>query len=140
MQEHISAQLEKIREALGLDRWTITPTIGPLEDSRAACAAMPEYREAKIILDLEKLQTGDDIDEILCHEATHCITWPLHAVAEHLANALADSMPKSHQDAMRALLQEQVRVAAEQVTTDVGHIILRHLRRGGVLDNPAVEA
>jgi hypothetical protein len=137
IQEHIVGVLEAIREPMGLDRWTITPSVEAIPDARACCSAMPEYREAKILFDLDKLQTNDDLDEIIVHESTHCLTWPLHAVAEHLANALAESMPETHREAMRKLLQEQVRVAAEQVTTDVGHAFLRMFRRGGILDNPA---
>lgn len=140
IQDHVLATFEKIREPMGLDRWTITPTAEPIADSRAFCVAHPEYREARIVLDFDKLQTGDDVDEIVVHESTHCLTWELHTLAEELANALADSLPESHREAMRKLLLEKVRQAGERVTTDVGQGFLRMFRRAGVLDRPPVDA
>jgi hypothetical protein len=140
IQDHVVDTLNRVREPLGLDRWTITPTQEEIPDARAYCMAHPEYREAKIAFDVAKLETGDVIDEIVVHESAHCLTWPIHAVAEHLANALAESVPESHQEAMRKLLLEQVRVAGEQVTTDVGHAFLRLLRRAGILDKPPVDS
>ncbi len=139
IQDHVQATLEKIREPLGIDRWDIRVAQGPLTDARAACAAEPEYRTATIMFDTDKLQTGDDLDEIAVHEATHCLVWPLHAIAENYANMIASSMPGPWQQAMRDGLLEEVRKAAETVTTDVGHAFLRLFRRAQVLDTPPVD-
>lgn len=136
--EHVTSLIEKIREPLALDRWEIRTKAEPIADARAYCLASPEYRSADIVFDFDKLQTGDDVAEIAVHEATHCHTWPLHALAESLANALADAMPEYAREALRKQHLEQVRLAGEQVTTDVGHTYLRLLRRAGVLDNPTV--
>ena len=137
LHQHVVATLEKIREPLELDRWTLSPVLEAIPDARAYCLANPEYREAVIGLDFDKLKTGDDVAEVLVHEATHCHTWALHTLAEELANALADSAPDYLRDGMRKLLLEQVRKAGEQVTTDVGYTYLRLLRRAGILDTPA---
>ncbi|MCC2626390.1 MAG: hypothetical protein K0S14_40 [Thermomicrobiales bacterium] len=140
LQAHIVAQIEKIREPLGLDRWSIQASTAELTDARATCSASPEYREATVLVDLARLQTGDDLDEILVHELTHPLTWPLHALAERYANMLADSLPAPLQEAYRKGLHEEVRLAGEQVTTDVGQALLRLFRRADILDNPAVMA
>lgn len=131
--------VNQLREPLGLDRWAFYVENGDAgDDARAACNAMPEYREATIVFNFDAMKTGDDLDEFVVHEMTHCHTWPLHAVAEQLANALADSLPQYARDALRKKLQEEVREAAERVTTDVGHAYLRLLRRAGVLPTPVV--
>ena len=138
LQAHIETTLDKIREPLELDRWQIMPVAGPIVEGRAACSASPEYREATLAFDFDQLKTGDVLDETIVHEITHCHTWPLHALAENLGKALANSLPKTHRRAMAELLAEEVRKAAEQVTTDVGYTYLRLLRRAGILDTPAV--
>lgn len=136
LQPHIEAVLDAIREPLELDRWTLKPEAGALEEGRGACSAMPEYREAALVFDLDRFQTGDDVAEMVVHEVTHCHTWPIHAVAEHLAHALADVLPEPTRDGMRKLLQEWVREEAERTTTDVAYTYLRLLRRAGVLPTP----
>jgi hypothetical protein len=139
IQTHIETTLAAIAEPLGLDRWSIRPVLDSISDARAYCLASPEYREAQVAFDPDKLQTGDDLDEVIVHEAgAHPHTWPLHALAEHQANALADILPEYAREGFRKLLLEQVRVAGEQVTTDVGHAYLRLLRRAHVLDTPPV--
>jgi hypothetical protein len=115
--EHIAAFVEEMREPLGLDRWDVRVIVGPLTDSRANCGAQPEYKEATITVDLDRLQTGDDLEELLCHELCHALIWPLHNVAEYLAPENA------------RFQQEMIREAAERVTTDVGQIVLRYYRR-----------
>lgn len=140
IQDHVVATLEKIREPLALDRWVIMPSIEDIPDARAYCMAHPEYREAKIAFDMDKLETGDDVVEITVHESTHCHTWPLHALCERYANMLADVLPEPYREGFRKGLLEEVRLAGEQVTTDVGHTYLRLLRRAGVLDKPVETA
>jgi hypothetical protein len=134
--DHIVEILDKIREPLGLDRHTITPEVESIADSRAYCMAQPEYRDAKIAFDLDKLKTNDDVQELVVHESTHLHTWELHSLAEELANALADTLPDYAREGVRKLLLEKVRQAGERVTTDVGHTYLRLLRRARVLDTP----
>ena len=131
-------RINKLREPLALDRWAIFVESAELPDSRACCQADPEYREATIKIDFDGLKTGDDLDELIVHEMTHAHTWPIHAVAEGLAHALADALPKPYRAALRKKLQEEVREAAERTTTDVGQTYLRLLRRAGVLDAPVV--
>ena len=129
----VQALMARVREPLGLDRWSLRLESGPLEDARACCQASPEYREATVKFDFDKLETGDDLAETLLHEMAHCHTWAIHAMAERLADSLADTLPKAQRDAVRATLQEYVREAAERSTTEVGQTYLRALRRAGVL-------
>lgn len=138
--DHLTRVVEKLREPLGLDRWQIRVSTEAIEESRAYCLASPEYREADLCFDLDKLKTGDDIDELACHEMAHCHTWEIHQIAEELANALAESAPDSMRDGLRKMLLERVRRAGEATTTDVGHTYLRLARRAGVLDTPAPTA
>ena len=141
VQQHIVAIIEQIREPLELDRWCIMPHIGALEDCRAGSDPAPEYREAPVYFDLDKLKTGDDLQELVVHEAgAHLHTAELHDIALELADALADSMPESHREGVRKLLKRRVNFAAERVTTDVGQTYLRLLRRSKVLDTPGPTA
>ncbi len=129
---------EKCREALELDRWGISVGTEKFEIAyaKASNESAPEYRLAKIAFDPERLETGDDLQEITVHEMAHCHTWELHTLAEELADALAESAPRTHRKALRKLLREKVRQAGERCTTDVGHVYLRLLRRSGILDTP----
>lgn len=136
--EQVNDILATIREPLAVDRWQVRVGNQALPDCRACCVAQPEYREADLFFDFEKLQTGDDLAELTVHETTHLHTWPLHALCERLANALANSLPETHREGVREMLHEEVRLAGETVTTDVGHTYLRLLRRAGILDTPAV--
>lgn len=140
LHEHISGLVERCREWLGLDHWTLRVETGAVEGATAACSASPEYREATLSFDFDKMRTGEDPAELVSHEMAHCHVWPIHAVAEHLANALAESAPEHLREPLTKLLQEQVREAAERTTTDVGHTYLRLLRRAGVLDTPAANS
>lgn len=136
--EQVHHIVERSVASMGLERWDIALEQKSLEEDqcRAGCNAMPEYRQATIVVDADRLQTGDDLQELVVHEMAHCHVWPIHALADQLALALAESAPKSHRKALRKLLCEEVRLAAEATTTDVGHTYLRLLRRAGVLDTP----
>lgn len=126
---HVQALVDRIREPLGLDRWQVRVEAEALEDARACAVAAPEYRELVLTFDLARLETGDDVRELVLHEAAHAHTWPLHALAEELAKALAESLPAAAREPMRGLLLEQVRKAGELVTTDVGQTYHRLLAK-----------
>lgn len=123
--------LEKMREPLGLDRWTHYAEIGPgaNENATATCTAMPEYKSAWLTFDPDKLRTGDDLGEIVAHELAHCPTWPLFQLCEDYARLAAGLLPKYARRAARENLIEQARKAGEDVTTQVGHTYIRLLRR-----------
>lgn len=117
--------VERMREPLGLDRWLIRVAVGPCEET-AACAAMPEYRTATITVDPDRLQTGDEPDELVAHELAHCHTWAAVDVADDLAILVAELM---NSEPLGKFLKEQVRRAEEDTTTTVGQTYVRLLRR-----------
>jgi hypothetical protein len=122
--------VRRMQEPLGLDRWTIKVALGPMEgEDLAGCFARPEYASADLQFDLEKFETGDELDETVVHEMSHPHTWPIHAVAEHNANCIAEMAPDSMREALRKKLLEEVRVAAETTNTQVGFTYVRLLRR-----------
>ena len=127
----------RVLKPLGLDKWTLRLESGAIpEGHRADCEAWPAYREATIRVDYESLTTGEDVDEMIVHELTHCITGPLHDLTEELAEALSESVPESHQAALAKLLDKRVQDAAEKVVTDLGQVLLHLLREAGHLDKP----
>lgn len=130
--------VEQCREPLAKNNWALRVITGDLspDHARGSCEARPEYREALLTFDFDRILTGDDLQELVVHEMTHCDTWELHTLAEELADALAESAPKHARKALKKLLREKVRQAGERCTTDVGHTYLRLLRRAGVLDTP----
>lgn len=136
LQTQVEGIFEKIREPLGLDRWQIQLVNGEYPDARAWCEPHDEYREAVIGFDFDKLKTGDDLAEVVVHEATHCHTGDLHDIALELADALSECQPEASREAFRKLLCKRVNKAAERTTTDVGHAYLRLLRRAAILDTP----
>lgn len=125
-----------LQEPMNLDRWTLRLVMDGEMDSRAACDSQPEYREAEIRFDFNSVKTGDDLAELAVHEMTHPHIEPLSSLAVDLANALADSSPEYMRDGLRKLLLERVRWVEEQVTTDVGHVLLKNLRRPAILATP----
>jgi len=120
--------VEKLKEPLGLDRWQIKIEFGP-GDNTAACAAMPEYQMATIAVDPDKLETGDELDEIVCHEMGHPGLWPIASVAEDMALALAESAPEHMVAPLAKLFKETVRKAEEYSATTVGRNYTRIMRR-----------
>jgi hypothetical protein len=88
---------------------------------------MPEYRAATISVDPDKLDTGDELDELIAHELAHAHTWPLASLAEDFAIALAEM--SGHPEPLGKCFKEQARKIEETVTTDVGHAYIRILRR-----------
>lgn len=126
--DHIIELVEKLKEPLNLDRWVIKLEHGPLDDT-AACSAMPEYKTATLGFNLEKLATGDELDEIVVHEMMHCHTWPTFDLAEALGNAMSEMAPKTMRAPLRAIWTEQVRLAGEDVNTQVSFVVLKLLRR-----------
>jgi hypothetical protein len=117
MTSRLTELVEEYRAVCRLQDWAIRVAVGPTKDpARGACSAMPEYREADVVFDVESWETGDDAEEIVSHEVVHCVTWPLMHVAEELAG----------EDTVR---QEWVRVETERTNTDVAQIILKQVRR-----------
>src|SRR5690242_9580503 len=94
--------LERMRPVMGLDRWQIKIVVGPTgeDEEMAACAAQPEYRQAIITLDPDKLETGDELDETLSHELTHALIWPLSNAADDLRIAVGELLPETQRPAV----------------------------------------
>jgi len=131
--DRIQALIDEYREPLGLDRWQVVLMVGeksdPDDDSSAGCIADPEYRQARIIFSVDRLQTGDDLDEFVAHELVHALLWPLQAQAEEFAALASGLLPEYARPATTAKFEEDVRLAGEAAATDVGHAVLRYHRR-----------
>lgn len=144
LEEQAQDLVARLQEPLNLDRWSLYPVVDSTIEARASCASSPEYREATISFDFSRIKTGDDLAELTVHEMTHPHVEPLGALAISLADALADAAPENMREGLRKLLQEEVRKAEERVTTDLGHVLLKLLRRARILESPpaaeAVEA
>jgi len=120
--------LAKILGPMGLGHWQVKVLFGSGENT-AAANAMPEYLILTISIDPDKLQTGDELDEILCHEASHAFTWPCAEMSEDLAIALAEMLPEPFIRPVGKLLAELCRRAEEQTTTAVGRSMVGLLRK-----------
>lgn len=126
---YIRSKIAEMQEPLGLTGWTLKPVVGPLVDGTAACDAWPEYKVAHLTFDIDKLATGDELDEIISHEMTHCHTWAIFKMAEDMAIAFAESAPKLLRGALTKLVMEQVRQAGEDSNTQCGFMAIRLYRR-----------
>ena len=112
----VASRVRHWQKRLLLADWKITVQVGPLDDgSRADCDAKPEYKEALIRLDPEKI--GDDeMDGFIIHELLHAHTWRLETLAE--AWGRSESQYQFARD------------TAETVVTDLERIIRGLAKRG----------
>jgi hypothetical protein len=112
----VTARVRQWQKRLLLGDWKIAVQVGALDDgSRADCDAKPEYKEALIRLDPEKI--GDDeLDGFICHELLHCHTWRLEALAEEWGRSESQYV--------------FARETAEGLVTDLERIILNLTKRG----------
>jgi hypothetical protein len=136
MQAHVEKLVEDLRWYFGLTpSWMVTIINGKCVDEngepyRGGCEADPEYSEARIKIDFERLQTGDNVTEIVIHELVHIPLMWLHNAADNLAGLSANMLVEVHQaNAVAEYNREQVRRAAEKSATDIGHTILRLYQR-----------
>ena len=126
--DHIIKTVHDLQEPLNLDRWIIKLEHGDLPDT-AACSAMPEYKQATIGFNLDKLATGDELDEIIVHEMMHCHTWPSFELAELLAKLVSEMLPEPVRAATYEAWMEQVRLVGEDTNTQVSYVVIKLLRR-----------
>jgi hypothetical protein len=126
---HITETVERIREAMGLADWTLSINTGPMPDDTAATSSDPEYKQALIEFDPDKLKTGDDVEEFVVHEAVHIQQAWVEKTADDLADAYADTFPETHRESVRRYAKEQVRRGTEASATRLGHAFLRTFRR-----------
>lgn len=82
MAQSIVARVRRWQKKLLLGDWKITVQSGPLDTGeRADCDARPEYKEALLRFDPEKIP-ADELDGFVIHELLHCHTWRLEQIAE----------------------------------------------------------
>ena len=120
--------LAKMRPALGLDRWQITVITAAEGDDAASCSAQPEYRIATVHVNPDKLDTGDELDEIVAHELVHALIWPLSNAADDLRIAVGELLPEAQRGAINRYLEEQNRRAEEDAATATGRAVVTLFR------------
>lgn len=113
----INRMIRYWRSKLMMHRWRLRVEFRPTtpegeEAFRASCDAMAEYREAMLRFTTDEIVRDNyDINELVAHELTHCLTHPLESIADLYA--------KEHPDA-----KEWVRQATERVVTDIADIFV----------------
>jgi len=115
--KHITELLREYIPRLQLEHWDIRTENAPTDEeaSLAGALARPEYRQLRIHFDVPTFTTGDSVEEVVCHELVHALTWPLAAFAHQLCHNNKD-------------LLEVCRYFEEQVTTHVADVITRYHR------------
>ena len=126
--QYIIDKVNEWQEPLGLQGWQIHLEHGAI-DSKGGCVAEPEYKRMVLSFNLDRLETGDELDEIIAHEMMHGPTWPLWETAEQIMHLALDLAPPKLREPLKAHLSEQIRYAGEDVTTQVGFTAIRLLRR-----------
>lgn len=108
----IRRRVKAWQKKLLLGDWKIAVVIGPLDDSgeKADCDAKPEYREATLRFDPDRVP-ANEWDGYIVHELIHAITWPLEKAAENWAGE-----DEAHYDTIRD--------TAEQVVTNLERAFL----------------
>ena len=93
-----------------LSDWKITVEFGPI-DCKADCDAKPEYREALLRFDPDRIP-DDEVDAYCAHELAHAVNWTLEGLAE---NSIRSNDEKGY---------DVVRTIAETVATKWEEIVL----------------
>jgi hypothetical protein len=107
--QEIARRLKKLAKQLDLNDWNFELIVedgGKLE--AAGCEARPEYRDAKININLKRVK-DEEMHEYLVHELLHCHVWEIVNLAEKLATTKTE--------------EEAIRVAEERLTTQMERII-----------------
>jgi hypothetical protein len=114
----IKSRVKHWQKKLLLGDWKITVVVGvPDDGSRANCDASPEYKEATLTFDPDRIPTDPkELDSWIIHELTHCVTWPLETLAEQWGRSESQ--------------YQFARSTAESVVTNFEHIILNLTKRG----------
>ena len=116
MARRLVAKVRSWQKKLLLSDWKIEVLVGALDDGcRADCDAKPEYKEAVIRLDPDKIPLAE-MDGFICHELLHCHTWRLESLAEEWGRSESQYV--------------FAREVAEGVVTDLERIILNLTKRG----------
>jgi hypothetical protein len=121
--------VDKYVHPLGLGSWRInllSERIPNPNDGRAYCEAMPEYQQAKVVIDPEQLETGEQLSELVSHELTHCLTCPIETVADTLGTALCNALSEEMQKPFAHVLLEYIREATERTATNIGFVFHRY--------------
>lgn len=84
-----SKTVEILQSVLQLNDWRIIVSYSRSmkKAELASCQSWPEYKQAKIRLNLTRLKEFNDYEIITTaiHELVHCLTWPLAEWAEQLS-------------------------------------------------------
>jgi hypothetical protein len=82
MARRVTSLVRRWQKRLLLGDWKLTIQVGALDSNeRADCDARPEYKEATIRLDPEKIPP-EDLEGFIVHELLHLHTWRLEQIAE----------------------------------------------------------
>lgn len=130
--EYIHEFVMRVQEPLGLSDWQIhlvDETPAEDIDCKASNNAQPEYHTAYLRFHTDRLETGDELDELITHELTHCHTWGIHTLAEENAVIAADCLPEAARESFKRGMLEQARIAGEHCTTKIAFVFIRLLRR-----------
>ncbi|MFQ5888058.1 MAG: hypothetical protein ACE5HY_05125 [Candidatus Hydrothermarchaeales archaeon] len=73
--------LKKYQKLTGIDDWDIRLKF--YTENVADCEARPEYLDAVLYLDLDKIPP-EELDSWIRHEVLHCLVWSLAHLAETL--------------------------------------------------------
>ena len=113
----LQSRLRYWQKRLLLTDWKIGLAVGALDSGeRADCDAKPEYKEATLRLDPDRV-LAEEWDGFFAHELIHCHTWPLEKLAEFWAGDDEDKY-------------ELARDRAEEVATAIEKVILNLTKRG----------
>jgi hypothetical protein len=111
-QRRVMRLAKRYAKLLGVNRWYQSVKIlfdDQMED-RASCSADPEYLEAVVRFNLDRITEGEE-EAFIRHELLHCLVWPLCHTSDFLAGD-------------NAAANEMVRLANERVTSWLEHMPL----------------
>jgi len=111
----VTSLVRRWQKRLLLGDWKISVELGALDDgAKADCDAKPEYKEATLRFDLDKVPP-EELEAYVVHELIHCHTWRLEGIAEEWG--LSESR------------YQFVRDTAESVVTELERCILNVAKR-----------
>ena len=88
LKQFATKTVRHLARKFGLNFYEIKIRFRYEKDVKGSCAAMPEYEEAVVNVNLEEAKTLEDLRKTVLHEMVHIVLWDLFQVGFDLAKTV----------------------------------------------------
>jgi len=115
----VAQSVKRLSKLFGLDHYAVKVRYRWEKNNEGSVAALPEYEQAVVNVNLELCDTVTDLAKTVLHEMVHIVNWRLYSVALDSARQMTD----------KRFGRKMVVEANEAVTTAWTRILLPMLFR-----------